>query len=249
MRSSNPALSEKVFRNFSRTTDERMSLSGTVNKSFILITLVIASAFWSWQNAYSGGWSQESVPQIPSWYFVLIIGTLILSFVIVFKKEWAPYLAPVYAVGEGVLLGTISALFDYRYPGVVLQAVLCTLGVFLALLFLYKTRVIQATKNVKLGIVAATMGVVLVYLADMVLRFFGNSVPFLHESSTMGIVVSAIIVGVAAMNLILDFDFIEQGAERGAPQYMEWYAAFGLLITLVWLYMEMLRLLGKTRRR
>jgi uncharacterized YccA/Bax inhibitor family protein len=249
MRSSNPALSDNTFRNLSRTTDERMTLAGTVNKSFILICLVLAAAFWSWQNSYSNGWSDTTAPQIPPWYLYLIIGTLILSIVIIFKKETAPFLAPVYALGQGVALGAISALFDYRYPGIVMQAVLCTMGVFLALLFLYKTKVIRATENLRLGIAAAMIGILFVYLADMGLRFFGNSVPFIHESGTVGIIFSLVVVGVAALNLVLDFDFIEQGAQQGAPKYMEWYSAFGLLVTLIWLYLEILRLLGKTRKR
>ena len=249
MRTSNPALSEKTFRNLSTTGNEVMTVSGTVNKSFMLIALVMASAFWAWQNAYSGGWSADAMPTIPDWYWVAVIGTFVLSLVIIFKKDTAPYLAPVYAVGEGLALGALSALFDYRYPGIALQAVLCTAGVFLSLLMLYKTQIIKATENFKLGVACATMGVLFVYIIDMILMFFGHNVPFIHDNGPMGIGVSAVIVVIAALNLVLDFDFIETAAEQRVPKYMEWYAAFGLLVTLVWLYLEILRLLSKSRKR
>lgn len=248
MRTSNPALSEKSFKNLTAAGSQPMTVSGTVQKSFILILLVLASASWSWSQAFPQGWSADSVPQIPLWYFGAIIAALIVAMIVIFKQTTAPYLAPVYALLEGVALGAVSALFEFRYPGIVLQAVFCTCGVFIALLLTYQSGLIKATENFRLGVVAATGGIALVYLIDFGLRFFGMNVPYLHDNGMIGIGISVFIVIVAALNLVLDFDFIEKGAERGAPKFMEWYAAFGLLVTLVWLYLEILRLLSKSRK-
>ncbi len=247
MRTSNPALSEKTFRGLA-TGSNQMSISGTVNKSLFLILLVFLTAFYSWQNAFPQGWSENTSPQVPSWYFVVIILSLVLSFVIIFKKTWAPALAPVYALLQGFTLGAISAIFEYKYPGIVLQAVLCTIGTFFALLMAYKSKLIPVTQNFRLGIVAATGGIALVYIIDLVMMFFGVRVPFIHETGWIGIGFSLFVTVIAALNLVLDFDFIEKGAEQGAPKYMEWYASFGLLVTLIWLYLEFLRLLAKSRK-
>jgi uncharacterized YccA/Bax inhibitor family protein len=178
-----------------------------------------------------------------------LIGSLILSIVTVFKKEWSPVTAPLYAVFEGVLLGAISSLFELQYPGIVLQAVALTIGTAVGLLAAYSSGWIKATENFKLGVFAATAGIGLVYLASIVLRFFGTEIPYIHESGLIGIGFSIFVVIIAALNLVLDFDFIENGCEQGAPKFMEWYAAFGLMVTLVWLYLEILRLLAKTRGR
>ena len=248
MRTSNPALSEKTFRQFERT-DQVMTISGTVNKSLFLIVLVIVSAYLSWQSAYPQGWSIETAPQVPGWYLPALFGALGISLIIIFKQKTAPYLAPVYAIVEGAVLGALSALFETRYPGIVMQAMMCTLGTFFALLLAYRSGLIKATENFKLGVVAATGGIGIVYLIDIGLRFFGHQVPVIHEAGPLGIAVSVGITIVAALNLVLDFDFIEKGAEQGAPKYMEWYASFGLLVTLVWLYVEFLRLMSKLRKR
>ncbi|MMZ64024.1 Bax inhibitor 1 like protein [compost metagenome] len=171
---------------------------------------------------------------------------LILALIVSFAPKAAPFLVPVYAVAEGMFLGAISAQFEQKIvPGITLNAILLTMGVFFALLIAYKTRLIKATENFKLGVVAATGGIALVYLINFILGFFGMQVPFLHESSWIGIGISVVIVIIAALNLVLDFDFIENGAAQGAPKYMEWYGAFGLMVTLVWLYLEILRLLAK----
>ncbi len=247
MRTGNPALSDKVFQGMAGTTD-RMTVEGAVNKSFMLIFLVTVSAYFTWQSAYPGGWGEQIAPIIPGWYYPAMIGGVIMSFVIIFKPTTAPFLAPVYAILEGAILGALSAMFEVRYPGIVMQAVLCTIGTFLALLLAYRSKLIEATENFKLGIFAATGGVCLVYILDLTLGLFGIRMPYLHESGFIGIGISMVIVAIAAFNLVLDFDFIERGAERGAPKYMEWYAAFGLLVTLIWLYVEILRLLGKGRK-
>ncbi|MDZ4660515.1 MAG: Bax inhibitor-1/YccA family protein [Pseudomonadota bacterium] len=249
MRTSNPALNDKVFQARSTSATDRMTISGTVNKSFLLIGIVFLTAIWSWQQAFPGGWSIGVTPTIPVWYLPSAIIGFILGIVIVFKPTASPILVPIYAALEGIILGAVSALFEAKYPGVVMQAVLGTMGTFIALLTAYRSQLIRATENFKLGVVAATGGIALVYLMEIVLRMFGINMPFINDSGPMGIMVSIVIVVIAALNLVLDFDFIEKGAEHGAPKYMEWYASFGLLVTLIWLYLEILRLLAKTRKR
>ncbi|HRO66894.1 MAG TPA: Bax inhibitor-1/YccA family protein, partial [Pseudobdellovibrionaceae bacterium] len=189
MRTSNPALSARTFRNFVKT-DSQMTVEGTANKSLFLILLVMASGYMTWQSAYPDGWSDQSVPVIPGWYLPVILVAFIVALVIIFKKHLAPYLTPVYAILEGAALGALSSIFEAQYPGIVMQAVLCTCGTFFALLLAYKSGLIRATENFKLGVVAATGGIALVYLIDMGLRFFGMQVPFIHESGPIGIAVS-----------------------------------------------------------
>jgi uncharacterized YccA/Bax inhibitor family protein len=178
-----------------------------------------------------------------------LLGGFVVALVTVFKKNWAMVTAPIYALLEGLVLGALSAVFEARFPGIVIQAVGLTFGTLFALLMAYKSGLIKATENFKLGVVAATGGIALVYLASLALGFFGVSIPFIHGSGPIGILFSLFVVVIAALNLVLDFDFIEGGAAAGAPKYMEWYAAFGLLVTLIWLYIEILRLLAKLRSR
>ena len=176
----------------------------------------------------------------------LFIG-FILAMITIFKKEWSPVTSPVYALCEGVFLGGLSALMELQYPGIVIQAVGLTFGTLFCLLAVYKSGLIKVTDNFRMGIVAATGGICLVYFASIVLSFFGAGIPFIHDSGPLGIGFSLFVVVIAALNLVLDFDFIEKAAEQGAPRYMEWFAAFGLMVTLVWLYIEILRLLAKLR--
>ncbi|MBP2029886.1 putative YccA/Bax inhibitor family protein [Methanohalophilus levihalophilus] len=246
MRTANPALSDKVFQGYTTAT-EKMTLSGTVNKSLILIFIVFMAGAFTWDLVFPEG--QNALPLIPIWLYATIFGALIVAVILVLKKELAPYLAPAYAILEGCALGIISAFFEITYPGIVVDAITGTVGVFVALLLVYKSGFIKVTENFKLGVVAATGGIFLIYLVDIVMGFFGNSISFIHEGSLIGIGFSVIVIIIAALNLVLDFDFIERGVERGAPKFMEWYAAFGLLVTIVWLYIEMLRLLAKTRSR
>jgi len=178
-----------------------------------------------------------------------MIGGLITAFVTVFKKEWSQITAPIYAVLEGLALGGISAFFNAQYDGIVIQAVALTFGTAGCLLIAYKSGVIKATENFKLGIFAATGAIGLIYLVGMIMRFFGSGIPYIHENGLIGIGFSLVVVTIAALNLVLDFDFIEKGAEQGAPKFMEWYAAFGLMVTLIWLYLEILRLLSKLNSR
>ena len=177
------------------------------------------------------------------------IGGLVLALITVFKKEWSPVTAPMYALVEGLFLGAISAVFNAKFPGIVFQAVLLTFGTLFALLFAYRSGLIKATENFKLGVIAATGGIALLYLASFVLGFFNINVPVIHDSGWLGIAFSLFVVVVAALNLVLDFDFIETGVAQRAPKYMEWYGAFGLMVTLVWLYVEFLRLLSKIQQR
>jgi len=242
MRTSNPALNDSTFNTYAVAGEETMTIKGTVNKSFILIALVFSTALLSWDfiTKLDGG----IIYVIASAVIALIVG-LITSF----KPTWAPYTAPAYALFEGVFLGAISGFIDSMYPGIAIQAVLLTCGTFLCLLLAYRSGLIKATENFKLGIVAATGAIGLIYLASFLLGFFGIQIPYIHGNGIFGIIFSLVVVVIAALNLVLDFDFIEQGAERGAPKYMEWYASYGLLVTLVWLYIEILKLLMKLASR
>jgi uncharacterized YccA/Bax inhibitor family protein len=245
MRTANPALKESTFRGVRAAPGEPvMTLAGTASKSFLLIILTVFAASFSW-NAVAKGNTDILMP------LMLLggIGGFIIALITVFKPRVSPWTAPLYAVFEGTLLGAISALYNAQYQGLPAQAVLLTFGVFMALLLAYRTGVVKATENFKLGVIAATGGIMIMYLISMVLRLFGVQMAFLHDSSMLSIGISLVIVVVAALNLVLDFDFIERGVEHGAPKFMEWYGAFGLLVTLVWLYLEMLRLLGKLQGR
>jgi uncharacterized YccA/Bax inhibitor family protein len=250
MRSGNPALSANTFQNLAPATypgaavrGEPMTLQGTVNKTGISLLLCVVSAAWTW-NMYL-----TNPGVVMPFLLGGAIGGFIVAMVTIFKKTWAPFTVPVYALLEGLFLGAISAMFEQMYSGIVIQAVGLTFGTLFALLFAYKSGLIKATENFKLGVVAATGAVALIYFASIVLGFFGTTIPYIHESGTVGILFSLAVVVIAALNLVLDFDFIETGAERGAPKYMEWYGAFGLLVTLIWLYLEMLRLLSKLNSR
>jgi uncharacterized YccA/Bax inhibitor family protein len=243
MRTSNPTLSDRVFSSAPAAHGGAvMTLQGAVNKTLILSLLMVISAGSSWQYVQTN----------PALATMLMIGSAIIGFVLVlvssFKPVWSPVIAPAYGVVEGVFVGVISARYAALYNGIVLQAALLTLGILFALLFAYQSRLIKATENFKLGIVAATGGIFIVYLVSMALSFFGIQIPLIHESGMVGIGFSLVVVVIAALNLVLDFDFIESGVANGAPKYLEWQAALGLLVTVVWLYIEMLRLLAKLRR-
>lgn len=247
MRTSNPTLNDRAFeREHALPGMQAMTIGGTVNKTAMLLGLVVVPAIYTWALFNN---NQRSPEVVVPWMLGGLIGGFVLGLVTVFKHTWAPVTAPLYAVAEGLLLGGLSAMFELRFPGIVIQAVGLTFGILLALLMAYKSGAIKATENFKLGVFAATGGIALLYLASFVLRFFGTQVPLIHESTPLGIGFSVFVVVIAALNLVLDFDFIEKGAERGVPKYMEWYGAFGLMVTLIWLYLEILRLLAKTRRR
>jgi len=245
MRTANPALNDKVFQQADSVgVAHGMTVNGTVNKTGIMLLLLIASATYTWSEFMAG-----NVDAMSLWMMVGLIGGMIVAFVTIFKKTWAPVTAPLYAVLEGFALGGISAMLEATYEGIVIQAVALTFGTAGCLLIAYKSGAIKATENFRLGVVAATGGVMLIYLATYILGFFGVAIPYIHENGLIGIGFSLVVVVIAALNLVLDFDFIEKGAEHGAPKYMEWYAAFGLMVTLIWLYIEILRLLSKLNSR
>lgn len=221
-----------------------MTIQGTTNKTLMLLAILMIAATYTWKTTMAGDFAQVT-PLVA----VGAIGGFVLALITVFKKRWAPVTGPIYAALEGLFLGAISAMYEVKFSGIVFQAVMLTFGTTLALLIAYKSRVIKPTENFKLGIVAATGGIFLIYLVGFVMSFFGTGIPYIHDSGPIGIGFSLVVVVIAALNLVLDFDFIENGADRGAPKYMEWYGAFGLLVTLVWLYLEMLRLLSKIRSR
>lgn len=254
MRSGNPVLKDDTFLDLGSGTVVRgdagtMTLNGTVNKTAFLLVLTLAGALFSWSQ-FSAAMAAGNPGAIMPYVWGGAIGGFIVALVTIFKKAWSPYTAPLYAALEGLFLGAVSAMFELRFPGIVMQAVGLTFGTLAALLLAYRSGLVKATENFKLGVVATTGAIALLYLVNMGLRLFGfGGMGFIHESSTIGILFSVGVVIVAALNLVLDFDFIEQGVEQGAPKYMEWYGAFGLLVTLVWLYLELLRLLSKLQSR
>jgi uncharacterized YccA/Bax inhibitor family protein len=245
MRTSNPALNAKAFQGEGIGLGEAMTLQGTVNKTGLLLICVIATAAWTW-NIYTHSQNPEAVLPLLA---IGGIGGFIFALVTIFKKTWAPVTAPIYALLEGLLLGGISAMYDVRFHGIAIQAVSLTFGTLAILQLAYRSGLIPVTEKFRLGVVAATGGIMIFYLATIVLGFFGVHFTTINGSGPIGIAFSAFVVVVAALNLVLDFDFIESGAAAGAPKYMEWYAAFGLMVTLIWLYLEILRLLSKLRSR
>lgn len=259
MRTGNPALNANTFENFgvyrqdaAVTPAGAMTILGTVHKTLFLLALALASACFTWSQtaALAEADAGAAVGSVAGWVMGGAIVALVAGFVICFKHTWAPFLAPVYAIAEGLLLGGISAGFEARYPGIVVQAVGCTFGTLACLLLAYQSGMIRATENFKLGIVAATGGIALLYLVTFVAGLCGFPLfSSLYGSGLVGVGFSVVVVAIAALNLVLDFDFIEQAAERGAPKYLEWYGAFALMVTLVWLYLEILRLLAKLNDR
>ena len=246
-KSGNPALSEKNFQTvFVGGSSETMTLKGTLNKFGFMLLMLMGSAYYSWKEFAGGGNVQPLM-------WTGLIGGLVIALVIIFKKEWAGYLAPLYALMEGLFLGAISAIYNEAFaakaPNIIMNAVGLTFGTAIAMYFLYSFKIIKATEKFKSVVITATMGIAIFYLIAMVVRMFGIDMAFLHEGSLLGIGISLFIVAIAALNLILDFDMIEQGTAAGAPKYMEWYGAFGLMVTIVWLYLEMLRLLSKLSSR
>jgi uncharacterized YccA/Bax inhibitor family protein len=243
--SDNPTLSQKIFsRSLSQSDAGVMTVRGSIGKFGFLLFMVLAAASYTWYLYYN---NQQQTMVTLMW--VGIIGGLISVLAICFKPTLAPYLSPAYGILEGFFLGAISAVlndaFSERYPGLVMQAVGLTFGVALAMFLLYNFRVIKATEKFKSTIFAATAGIAIFYVITLLLRVFGVNIPFMYDSSLLGIGISLFIVAIAALNLIIDFDMIEKGAELGAPKYMEWYGAFGLLVTMVWLYIEILKLLSR----
>jgi uncharacterized YccA/Bax inhibitor family protein len=250
-KTSNPAFGDKTFRDLANSQyggladTSRMTLSGTVNKTGILLLCAIATASYTWHLFLQS----HDVSDVSGLMIGGLLGGFICAMVTIFKKEWSPVTAPIYALLEGLALGGISAAFEIRYPGIAIQAVSLTFGTLLVLLMAYRSGLIPVTQKLRLGIVAATGGICVFYLLEMVLGIFGVHFATINGSGPLGIAFSLVVVAVAALNLVLNFDFIERGVQFGAPKYMEWYGAFGIMVTLVWLYLELLRLLSKVRSR
>jgi len=245
IRSGNPALNKNSFKSLTTTGGRVMTLDGAVNKTAISLTILLAAAYYTY-----------TIPEEIAYNFVWpgLIGGFVIALVTIFKKEWSPVTVPIYAVLEGLALGGISLMYANAFePNIVPKAIFLTLGIMFSLLFAYKTKVIKPTENFKLGVFAATGGIAIVYLVSLIMSFFGNSgglkIMDPTNSSMLSLGFSLFVVIIASLNLVMDFDFIEEAAEQGAPKYMEWYGAFGLLVTLVWLYLEILRLLAKLSRR
>ena len=247
MQSSNPTLNERTFGAARVGIGEpAMTIQGTVNKTFILLAILVVAATWTW--------SKTSDPSAAGFVGVTFIGSMIVGFILAmatsFKPKWSPITAPLYAACEGLLLGILSAYFEARYPGIVIQAVGLTFAVTLAMLMGYKAGLLQATPGLRKGLMIAMGGIMIFYAIVWIASMFGIHPPgFLNGGGPLGIAFSLFVVGIAAMSLILDFDIIESGAREGLEKYMEWYGAFALMVTLIWLYMEILRLLSKVNRR
>lgn len=270
MPTSNPALSDKAFERAATqpgwaapppgtvppapdtvsawtpaTPTKVMTVNGSVTATGVLLVLLVAGGFVGWL-------STSSTPagvEFPAWFIAPLFGALGLAIATIIKPMWARITAPLYAVTEGIVVGAISKIYENQFDGIVTQAVIATIGVFAVMLFLFASRIIKVTDKLRMVIVGATLAIGVVYLFDFVMRLFNSEFPFLHDTGGMGILISVVIVGVAAFNLLLDFDFIERGTAARAPKAMEWYAGFGLLLTLVWLYLELLRLLSKLQQR
>ena len=244
--SSNPVLKRienlRGSKSFTVDATDKMSIEGTSAKTLILLLLTSCTALYTYAQTIQGS------ELIGVYVGVGAIGGFILALITTFKANWSPYTAPLYALFEGLFLGSISAIFEMKFQGIVLDAVLSTFGVLLTLLLIYSMRLIRVTEKFRIGVIAATGGVALVFLVSWILSFFGISTG-IYGSSMMAIGFTLVVIVIAAMNLLLDFDFIEQGSQAGLPKYMEWYGAFGLMVSLIWLYIEILRLLSQLRGR
>lgn len=249
MRTANPTLNERTFGNFDAVERSRsvMTLQGTVNRTAMLLAITVLAACFTWWRTMPQGVPDPGQAQL--WILGGAIGGLILALATIFKPAWSPFTAPLYAAAEGLFLGALSAMIEARYPGIVVQAVGLTFGTLACMLLAFTTGLIKVTEKLRSGIVAATGAVFLVYLVTFVLGFFSIEIPYIHGSGWIGVGFSLVVVVIAAFNLLLDFDLIDKGVRQGAPKFMEWYAGFALLVTLVWLYIEFLRLLSKLRSR
>lgn len=256
MRTGNPTLNDETFENFGvyrrdlaaeQAPSATMTINGTAQKTLFLLVLALGSACFTWSRTFAAAEANPGAAM--PWALGGGLVGFLSAIAICFRHTWAPTLAPVYALAEGLFLGGISASLEVQYPGIVIQAVGGTFGTLGGLLLAYQSGLIKATENFKLGLVAATGGICLVYLISVIGSVLGFPVPYIHSAGPIGIGFSFVVVVIAALNLVLDFDYIERAAERGAPKYLEWYGAFALMVTLVWLYIEILRLLSKLRSR
>lgn len=250
-RSSNPVLSKSAFnaQTYTSSYSEVMTLNGTINKSVAMLLLVIVGAMYTWKMFFGEISVEAGTALVFRWMAIGGIGGFIFSLITIFKKSWAYITAPIYAILEGLFLGAISALFEAQFPGLVMQAVALTFATLFIMLIGYRSGVIKVTQKLRAGIIAATGAVVMVYFISFIFSLFGAGSLIIYSNGIAGIGISLVIVVIAALNLVLDFDFIAKGSQAGLPKFMEWYAAFGLILTLVWLYLEILRLLAKIASR
>ena len=248
-KSSNPALKENIFQREYTASADVMTINGTVNKTALSLLLVIAAALYTWNMFFNAVTPEAGMSAVMPWVVIGGIGGLITAMITIFRPRSAAISVPIYAVLEGLLLGGLSAVFEASYGGIVIRAVALTLAVFATMLFLYRSGIIKVTRGFMIGVLAATGGIALMYLVSFIAGLFGAQMSFMYGNSNLSIGISLVVVAVAALNLVLDFSFIEKAAESGAPKHMEWYGAFGLLVTLVWLYLELLRLLSKLASR
>lgn len=246
-KTSNPAMRSEIFASASRanTSDEVMTINGAINKSLLLLLLIVLGGSYTWKVAMD----TVNPSAVTPWMIGGAIGGLITALVIIFKPTTARIAAPIYAIFEGLFLGGISAFFEATYQGIVIQAVGLTIGTLLVMLFVYRTGIIKVNKQFVAGIVAATGAVALFYIVSMFIGWFGGNTSYITGNGNVSILISGVIVVIAALNLVVDFHIIEEGAKQGAPKYMEWYGAFALMVTLVWLYLELLKLLAKLSSR
>jgi uncharacterized YccA/Bax inhibitor family protein len=248
MRSSNPVLRDDAF-SYGGVTTASMTVQGVINKTALLLLLVVASAAWVWNMFYSAPSVAAGAAAVTPWLWGGLIGGLVMALITAFKQSWAAITAPLYALLQGLVVGGLSALMEVQFPGIAVQAVGLTFGTLAVMLVAYSTGLIKVNDTFRTVVTAATGAIALVYLASLLLGFFGIQIPYIHESGLIGIGFSVFVTGIAALNLALDFDFVAQGVARRAPQQLEWYGAFGLIVTLIWLYIEFLRLLSKLRSR
>lgn len=251
--SGNPTLTDKMFNKskaFESDALGTMSVRGTMNKFGFLMLMLLGAAFYTWQQVQGGNYQTAMTLAM-----VGAIGGFVLLLILMFKQQWATYLSPIYAAFQGLFLGSISAIlnetFAEKFPGLVITAVGLTMGVAIAMFLLYNFRIIKPTEKFKSIIVSATLGIAVFYLIRLILGFFGVEMAFMNfgDSSLLGIGINLVVVVLAALNLILDFERIEQGEAMNAPKFMEWYCGMGLLVTLVWLYLELLKLLSRFSSR
>lgn len=246
-KSGNPVLKQNTFSNITTAADTEsvMTLEGTINKTGLLLFTLMIPALFVW-NRFT---ETQDFSAVAVYLIIGILGGFITGMVISFKKHTASYLSVLYAVFEGLALGGLSAIMELKYPGIVIEALVLTFGILVSLLLLYKFEIIKPSENFKLIVASSTAGIAFYYMITIVLSFFGITVPLVNDNSWAGIIFSLFVVIIASMNLVVDFDFIEQGVKNRVPKYMEWYGAFGIMVTLIWLYIEILRLLGKSRSK
>ncbi|HEY9676854.1 MAG TPA: Bax inhibitor-1/YccA family protein [Drouetiella sp.] len=247
IKSSNPAFRKEAWqREGTNVGGGTMTLNGTALKAGLLGALLVVSAAVPWHMFFS---TNASVSALTPYMLVGLLGGLITAFATIYNKHLAPILSPLYAIFEGLALGAISAIFEYRYPGVAIMAIGTSFAVLGAFLFAYSTKIVRPSANFLQAVMLATGGIALYYIAALVMSLFGMHMPLMNDSGWLSIGVSIFTSLIAGLNLFIDFNFIEESCEQGAPKYMEWYGAFGIMLTMVWLYMELLRLMAKLRSR